>query len=227
MTRSRAPSPIPEEKSPSEPEVENSIEIPSEYDPDYENEHDLKSIPPHYNYSMRPSSMPLSTDDLFSRRITPLGVYYPKDRLRHERQFVNCVMELIEKKAYEEEKEEKKEEEKVEIKEEEKVEEKVEEEKVEKKKVTIVDQIKSPPASIKPLRIKNPDALLPLHEESEDYRADLNAPKTPANVRGNRSILHKVGYCIGCHYRQFCVQRRKHGHSWTPTRIIHQRLHIM
>ena len=63
----------------------------------------------------------------------------------------------------------------------------------EKKKVTIADQIKPPSFSIKSLRIKNPDTLLPLQGEDNDYRADMNAPKTPANVRGNRSILHKVG----------------------------------
>lgn len=135
--------------------------------------------------------MPLSTEDLFSRRITPLGVYYPKDRLCQERQFVNCVLELIEKKEYEEEEKEVVKEEKEVVKEEKEVVEVKEEEKIEKKKVTIVDTAPSP-IPIKPLRIKNPDALLPLKDENEDYRADLNAPKTPANVRGNRSILHKV-----------------------------------
>lgn len=241
MTRSRAPSPVPEEKEAAnqEEDIKSNLTIPPEFDPGEELEkHELASLPRHYNHSLRPSSMPLSSDDLFSRRITPLGVYYPKDRLKHEREFANCVMELLKKKVYEgeekveepskeEEKkmeeppkeEEKKEEEGQEEEEEEKkeevpkekekeVEEKVEELpkersepveeasdtiKVEKKKVTIIDQLKPPPSSIRPsLRITNPDSLLPLKNEVEDYRADLSAPKTPANVRGNRSILHRV-----------------------------------
>lgn len=261
MTRSRAPSPIPEEKEATnqEEDMKQNLTIPPEFDPGEELEkHELASLPRHYNHSLRPSSMPLSSDDLFSRRITPLGVYYPQDRLKHEREFANCVMELLKKKAYEGEekveevpkeeekkeevsKEEKKieevskEEEKIEEvpkegenktaevpkeneridevpKEEEKVEEVPKEKtepveevkgtvteettdavKVEKKKVTIIDQLKPPPSSVRPsLRITNPDSLLPLKNEVEDYRADLSAPKTPANVRGNRSILHRV-----------------------------------
>ena len=254
MTRSRAPSPVPDEVANHEEEEEVEMEnkatsIPTEYEPDESGEkHVIDTIPKHYNRSIRPSSMPLSSDDFFSRRITPLGVYYPDDRLNQGCDFATAVLKLIEKKAYEEEKveekkevekeekeEEKKEEEKKEVKTEEKVEEvKTEEnkevvkteEKVEvkteenkevssqptqspptqsistqtsttekkeevKKKVSIVDQIKPPPAKLS-LRIINPDSLLPLKNEEEDYRADLNAPKTPANVRGNRSILHKV-----------------------------------
>lgn len=61
--------------------------------------------------------------------------------------------------------------------------------------MSIIDQIKPPPASLKPLRIKNPDTLA---APEEDYRADKTAPRTPANVRGNRSALHKVGpFCGG------------------------------
>ena len=246
MTRSRTPSPVPDEIPNHEEEEEVKKEnkkasIPTEYEPDENGEkHVIDAIPKHYNRSLRPSSMPLSSDDFFSRRITPLGVYYPDDRLNQGCDFATAVLKLIEKKAYEEEKkevekEEKKEEEKtiekVEVKTEEKVEEAKTEEKVEeakteenkeestptqstptqstptqstptqsettekkeeiKKKVSIVDQIKPPPAKLS-LRIINPDSLLPLKNEEEDYRADLNAPKTPANVRGNRSILHKV-----------------------------------
>ena len=227
MTRSRTPSPVPDEIPNHEEEEEVKKEnkkasIPTEYEPDENGEkHVIDAIPKHYNRSLRPSSMPLSSDDFFSRRITPLGVYYPDDRLNQGCDFATAVLKLIEKKAYEEEKkevekEEKKEEEKtiekVEVKTEEKVEEaKTEENKEEstptqstptqsettekkeeiKKKVSIVDQIKPPPAKLS-LRIINPDSLLPLKNEEEDYRADLNAPKTPANVRGNRSILHKV-----------------------------------
>ena len=244
MTRSRTPSPVPDEIPNHEEEEEVKKEnkkasIPTEYEPDENGEkHVIDAIPKHYNRSLRPSSMPLSSDDFFSRRITPLGVYYPDDRLNQGCDFATAVLKLIEKKAYEEEKkevekEEKKEEkeeektiEKVEVKTEEKVEEVKTEEKVKeakteenkeestptqstpiqstptqsettekkeeiKKKVSIVDQIKPPPAKLS-LRIINPDSLLPLKNEEEDYRADLNAPKTPANVRGNRSILHKV-----------------------------------
>ena len=246
MTRSRTPSPVPDEIPNHEEEEEVKKEnkkasIPTEYEPDENGEkHVIDAIPKHYNRSLRPSSMPLSSDDFFSRRITPLGVYYPDDRLNQGCDFATAVLKLIEKKAYEEEKkevekEEKKEEEKtiekVEVKTEEKVEEAKTEEKVEeakteenkeestptqstptqstptqstptqsettekkeeiKKKVSIVDQIKPPPSKLS-LRIINPDSLLPLKNEEEDYRADLNAPKTPANVRGNRSILHKV-----------------------------------
>ena len=249
MTRSRTPSPVPDEIPNHEEEEEVKKEnkkasIPTEYEPDENGEkHVIDAIPKHYNRSLRPSSMPLSSDDFFSRRITPLGVYYPDDRLNQGCDFATAVLKLIEKKAYEEEKKEvekeekkeKKEEEKtiekVEVKTEEKVEEAKTEEKVEeakteenkeestptqstptqstptqstptqsettekkeeiKKKVSIVDQIKPPPAKLS-LRIINPDSLLPLKNEEEDYRADLNAPKTPANVRGNRSILHKV-----------------------------------
>ena len=249
MTRSRTPSPVPDEIPNHEEEEEVKKEnkkasIPTEYEPDENGEkHVIDAIPKHYNRSLRPSSMPLSSDDFFSRRITPLGVYYPDDRLNQGCDFATAVLKLIEKKAYEEEKkevekEEKKEEkeeektiEKVEVKTEEKVEEAKTEEKVEeakteenkeestptqstptqstptqstptqsettekkeeiKKKVSIVDQIKPPPSKLS-LRIINPDSLLPLKNEEEDYRADLNAPKTPANVRGNRSILHKL-----------------------------------
>ena len=237
MTRSRAPSPVPDEVANHEEEEEVEMEnkatsIPTEYEPDESGEkHVIDTIPKHYNRSIRPSSMPLSSDDFFSRRITPLGVYYPDDRLNQGCDFATAVLKLIEKKAYEEEKveekkevekeekeEEKKEEEKKEVKTEEKVEEVKTEENKEvssqptqspptqsistqtsttekkeevKKKVSIVDQIKPPPAKLS-LRIINPDSLLPLKNEEEDYRADLNAPKTPANVRGNRSILHKV-----------------------------------
>ena len=244
MTRSRTPSPVPDEIPNHEEEEEVKKEnkkasIPTEYEPDENGEkHVIDAIPKHYNRSLRPSSMPLSSDDFFSRRITPLGVYYPDDRLNQGCDFATAVLKLIEKKAYEEEKKEVEKEEKKEEKEEEKTIEKVEaktEEKVEevkteekvkeakteenkeestptqstptqstptqsettekkeeiKKKVSIVDQIKPPPAKLS-LRIINPDSLLPLKNEEEDYRADLNAPKTPANVRGNRSILHKV-----------------------------------
>ena len=64
------------------------------------------------------------------------------------------------------------------------------------RKVSIVDQIKRPPPSLKPtLHLTNPDTLflqLGKGEEEEDYRVDRNAPKTPANAKGKRSALHMV-----------------------------------
>ena len=77
--------------------------LPSEYQPESESkESTLQSFPVHYNRSLRASAMCLSSEDCFSRRITSLGVYYPKDRLKQERQFARVVLELLAKKVAEE-----------------------------------------------------------------------------------------------------------------------------
>lgn len=60
-------------------------------------------------------------------------------------------------------------------------------------KASVADQIKPPPAHVRPtLRLTNPDRLMSFTESLEDDRENRNAPRTPANVRGNRSLLHKV-----------------------------------
>lgn len=77
--------------------------LPAEYQPESESkESTLQSFPVHYNRSLRASAMCLSSEDCFSRRITSLGVYYPKDRLKQERQFARVVLELLAKKVAEE-----------------------------------------------------------------------------------------------------------------------------
>ncbi len=61
------------------------------------------------------------------------------------------------------------------------------------RKASVADQIKPPPAHVRPtLRLTNPDRLMSFTESLEDDRENRNAPRTPANVRGNRSLLHKV-----------------------------------
>lgn len=225
--------------------------LPPEYEKGELLSHALQTLPRHYHFGIRPSSMPLSSEDTFSRRITPLGVYYPKDRYRQERQFARAVLELMEKKAYEKKEvpvkvespplpevaklpEAKLSEVKLpevaklseaklpevkaklpEMAKQPEVEAKLPEVKVKlpevkppevvtkeepkdetkparlERRVSIVDQIKPPPPHVRPaLRIKNPESLLPLPED--DYREDRNAPRTPANVRGTRSDLHRV-----------------------------------
>ena len=245
--------------------------LPPEYEKGELLSHALQTLPRHYHFGIRPSSMPLSSEDTFSRRITPLGVYYPKDRYRQERQFARAVLELMEKKAYEKKEvpvkvespplpevaklpeaklpeaklpeaklpevaklseaklsevklpEAKLSEAKLpevkaklpEMAKQPEVEAKLPEVKVKlpevkppevvtkeepkdetkparlERRVSIVDQIKPPPPHVRPsLRIKNPESLLPLPED--DYREDRNAPRTPANVRGTRSDLHRV-----------------------------------
>ena len=220
--------------------------LPPEYEKGELLSHALQTLPRHYHFGIRPSSMPLSSEDTFSRRITPLGVYYPKDRYRQERQFARAVLELMEKKAYEKKEvpvkvespplpevaklpEAKLPEAKlpevaklseaklseVKLPEAKLSEAKLPEVKVKlpevkppevvtkeepkdetkparlERRVSIVDQIKPPPPHVRPaLRIKNPESLLPLPED--DYREDRNAPRTPANVRGTRSDLHRV-----------------------------------
>ena len=220
--------------------------LPPEYEKGELLSHALQTLPRHYHFGIRPSSMPLSSEDTFSRRITPLGVYYPKDRYRQERQFARAVLELMEKKAYEKKEvpvkvespplpevaklpeaklpeaklpevaklseaklsevklpeaklsEAKLPEVKVKLPEVKPPEVVTKEEpKAETKparlerRVSIVDQITPPPPHVRPaLRIKNPESLLPLPED--DYREDRNAPRTPANVRGTRSDLHRV-----------------------------------
>lgn len=176
--------------------------LPPEYEKGELLTHALQTLPRHYHFGIRPSSMPLSSEDTFSRRITPLGVYYPKDRYRQERQFARAVLELMEKKAYEKEVPVKVEPTmesaplsevklpEVVTKEEPKSQEEAKPARLERR-VSIVDQIKPPPPHVRPaLRIKNPESLLPLTED--DYREDRNAPRTPANVRGTRSDLHRV-----------------------------------
>ena len=109
MTRSRTPSPIPEELSPQQDQEEESagpkvhVKIPAEYSTSSDLQVSNVLIPRHYHRSMRPSSMPLSSSDSFSRRITPMGIYYPKDRMRQERQFASVVLDMLSKHAYEEE----------------------------------------------------------------------------------------------------------------------------
>lgn len=214
--------------------------LPPEYEKGELLSHALQTLPRHYHFGIRPSSMPLSSEDTFSRRITPLGVYYPKDRYRQERQFARAVLELMEKKAYEKEVPVKVESpplpevaklpeaklpevaklseaklSEVKLPEAKLSEAKLPEVKVKlpevkppevvtkeepkdetkparlERRVSIVDQIKPPPPHVRPaLRIKNPESLLPLPED--DYREDRNAPRTPANVRGTRSDLHRV-----------------------------------
>ena len=229
--------------------------LPPEYEKGELLSHALQTLPRHYHFGIRPSSMPLSSEDTFSRRITPLGVYYPKDRYRQERQFARAVLELMEKKAYEKKEvpvkvespplpevaklpeaklpeaklpeaklpevklpEAKLSEAKLpevkaklpEMAKQPEVEAILPEVKVKlpevvtkeepkdetkparlERRVSIVDQIKPPPPHVRPaLRIKNPESLLPLPED--DYREDRNAPRTPANVRGTRSDLHRV-----------------------------------
>lgn len=184
--------------------------------------------------------MGLSSEDGFSRRITSLGVYCPKDRKKQERQFANMVVELLSRKAFEEEKE--KEEKEKDGKEKEKGEMMEMQtttstttptvamneclppppsqssssttpttttttttatatattttsiERMPERKVSIADQIKPPPAHVRPsLRLTNPERLVPFNDVvMEDDRQDMHAPRTPANVRGNRSLLHKV-----------------------------------
>ena len=199
--------------------------------------------------------MGLSSEDLFSRRVTPLGVYCPKDRMKQERQFATMVLELLHRKVYEEEKEEKEvavksekgekdgeHDDTVKQQQEGKTGEGVKEEKKEEndishitsistnipptpaststeannsvllppppssssattvsekqpeRKVSIADHIKPPPAHVRPsLRLTNPDRLVAFNDVmNEDNRQDTHAPRTPANVRGNRSMLHKV-----------------------------------
>ena len=221
--------------------------LPAEYEQGELPKHFLHSVPQHFHVGLRPSAMPLASEDSFSRRITPLGVYYPKDRYRQERQFASAVMELMEKKAFERkndvvdavhlppsdvvdavhlppsdakltvtvsEKEPSKEQSKESptdsskepsnetpsnpnppSKDTQKDTQKDPSKDTQKdtqreRRVSIIDQIKPPPASLKPLRIINPDSI---PAQDEDYRADKTAPRTPANVRGNRSALHKVG----------------------------------
>ena len=109
MTRSRTPSPIPEELSPQQDQEEESasskvhVKIPTEYSTSSDSKTSSVLIPRHYHRSMRPSSMPLSSSDSFSRRITPMGIYYPKDRMKQERQFASVVLDMLTKHAYEEE----------------------------------------------------------------------------------------------------------------------------
>ena len=194
--------------------------------------------------------MGLSSEDLFSRRVTPLGVYCPKDRMKQERQFATMVLELLHRKVYEEEEEEvdnDNEKEKEGDKEgcgQQQQQEKGQgqgqgqdglspdnslptaptstppnpsndnnnpmlpppppppslptttavQEKQPERKVSIADQIKPPPAHVRPsLRLTNPDRLVAFNDVmNEDDRRDVHAPRTPANVRGNRSMLHKV-----------------------------------
>ena len=242
--------------------------LPPEYEKGELLSHALQTLPRHYHFGIRPSSMPLSSEDTFSRRITPLGVYYPKDRYRQERQFARAVLELMEKKAYEKKEvpvkvespplpevaklpeaklpevaklseaklsevklpEAKLSEAKLpevkaklpEMAKQPEVEAKLPEVKVKlpevkppevvtkeepkdetkparlERRVSIVDQIKPPPPHVRPaLRIKNPESLLPLPED--DYREDRNAPRTPANVRGTRSDLHRVAGFLPFH----------------------------
>ena len=246
--------PQPEKPVPTENETPaTETPLPAEYEQAELPKHFLRSIPRHFHTSLRPSAMPLASEDSFSRRITPLGVYYPKDRYRQERQFASAVVELMEKKAFEKKsvnlpptaaslppttvnlpptaaslpptevkaepgnapsvepskeqssmeppKEQPKEHPSKEQSSKEPPKEQSKEHLTETPKdphkerhVSIVDQIKPPPASLKPLRIKNPDTLA---APDEDYRADKTAPRTPANVRGNRSALHKVGPFCG------------------------------
>ena len=193
VTRSRTPSPIPEEsteKMSLPPESSPShISIPSEYQPDVNEtpESTLLSFPSNYHSSVRASAMCRSSEDHFSRRITPLGIYEPKDRMKQERQFANVVLELIKRKAFDEKKNETPNE--------------TPEESVSKtqsqppeRKASVADQIRPPPAHVRPtLRLTNPDRLMSFADSLEDDRENRNAPRTPANVRGNRSLLHKVG----------------------------------
>ena len=206
ITRSRTPSPIPEEspeKSSIPPETVPTITIPSEYQPDANETPDstLASFPSHYRLSVRASAMCRSSEDHFSRRITPLGIYEPKDRMKQEHQFASVVLELLKRKVFDDTNET--------------VNETVEESTVKtsvlserkanvadqikpptqqpERKASVADQIRPPPAHVRPtLRLTNPDRLMSFTESLEDDRENRNAPRTPANVRGNRSLLHKV-----------------------------------
>ncbi|KAK8795445.1 hypothetical protein WA588_004286, partial [Blastocystis sp. NMH] len=104
QTRSHTPSPVPDETVENESNGKEPVSpLPSEYQPESESkESTLQSFPVHYNRSLRASAMCLSSEDCFSRRITSLGVYYPKDRLKQERQFARVVLELLAKKVAEE-----------------------------------------------------------------------------------------------------------------------------
>lgn len=185
ITRSRTPSPIPEDSpkmSANPPDTVAAVTIPSEYQPDTNETPDssLTSFPAHYRSSVRASAMCRSSEDFFSRRITPLGIYEPKDRLKQEYQFASVVLELLKRKAFDDTNE-------------------TVDETVMKtpsqpeRKASVADQIKPPPAHVRPtLRLTNPDRLTLFTESCEDDRENRNAPRTPANVRGNRSLLHKV-----------------------------------
>ena len=204
ITRSRTPSPIPED-SPDKSSIplETISTIPSEFQPDANEvpESTLTSFPSHYRSSIRASAMSRSSEDHFSRRITPLGIYMPKDRMKQEHQFASVVLELLKRKAFDDTNET--------------ANETVEEAGMnatiqsERKasvvdqikppaqqpehKASVADQIKPPPAHVRPtLRLTNPDRLMSFTESLEDDRENRNAPRTPANVRGNRSLLHKV-----------------------------------
>ena len=204
ITRSRTPSPIPED-SPDKSSIplETISTIPSEFQPDANEvpESTLTSFPSHYRSSIRASAMSRSSEDHFSRRITPLGIYMPKDRMKQEHQFASVVLELLKRKAFDDTNET--------------ANETVEEAGMNatiqserkasvvdqikppaqqpERKASVADQIKPPPAHVRPtLRLTNPDRLMSFTESLEDDRENRNAPRTPANVRGNRSLLHKV-----------------------------------
>ena len=103
QTRSHTPSPVPDANVEAESNEKEPVSpLPAEYQPEAESkESSLQSFPAHYNRSLRASAMCLSSEDCFSRRITSLGVYYPKDRLKQERQFARVVLELLAKKVVE------------------------------------------------------------------------------------------------------------------------------
>ena len=220
ITRSRTPSPIPED-SPDKSSIplETISTIPSEFQPDANEvpESTLTSFPSHYRSSIRASAMSRSSEDHFSRRITPLGIYMPKDRMKQEHQFASVVLELLKRKAFDDTNETANEtveeagmnatiqsERKASV-----VDQIKPPAQPERKasitdqikqpaqqpehKASVADQIKPPPAHVRPtLRLTNPDRLMSFTESLEDDRENRNAPRTPANVRDNRSLLHKV-----------------------------------
>ena len=237
ITRSRTPSPIPED-SPDKSSIplETISTIPSEFQPDANEvpESTLTSFPSHYRSSIRASAMSRSSEDHFSRRITPLGIYMPKDRMKQEHQFASVVLELLKRKAFDDTNKTANEtveeagmnatiqsERKASVVDQIKPPAQQPERKAsvadqikppaqpERKasitdqikqpaqqpehKASVADQIKPPPAHVRPtLRLTNPDRLMSFTESLEDDRENRNAPRTPANVRGNRSLLHKV-----------------------------------
>lgn len=220
ITRSRTPSPIPEDSpkmSANPPDTVAAVTIPSEYQPDTNETPDssLTSFPAHYRSSVRASAMCRSSEDFFSRRITPLGIYEPKDRLKQEYQFASVVLELLKRKAFDDTNETVDEtvmktpsqpERKASVADQIKpppaqqperkasIADQIKPPSAQpERKASVADQIKPPPAHVRPtLRLTNPDRLTLFTESCEDDRENRNAPRTPANVRGNRSLLHKV-----------------------------------